>query len=158
MYQTLRYISTVWILGFKGICRSKSLTTTINKTLVATRKIESVGSIFLGRPEVTRPVRNNASNRRVWYTSRLCMSCRRQRSKTSNIIIGVARRNRDVVVLHCSERFTLCGKVWRVKGAPFNLQGLGGGGLEYLSRTNYLFQLGLAARWKFQMLLHVYIL
>ena len=94
---------------------------------MATRRIESVGSSFLGRTEVTRPVRNNASNRRVWHTSRLCMSCRRQRSKISNIIIGVARRNRDVVVLHCSERFTLCGKVWKVKGAPFNLQGLGGG-------------------------------
>ena len=33
----------------------------------------------------------------------------------------------------------------------------GGGGLEFLSRANYLFQPGSAARWKFHILLHVFI-
>ena len=31
------------------------------------------------------------------------------------------------------------------------------GGLEFLSKTNYLFQLGSEARWNFQIVLHVYI-
>ena len=31
------------------------------------------------------------------------------------------------------------------------------GGLQFLSRRNYLFQPGPAARWKFQILLHVYV-
>ena len=33
----------------------------------------------------------------------------------------------------------------------------GGGGLEFFSRANDLFQPGSAARWKFHILLHVYI-
>ena len=33
----------------------------------------------------------------------------------------------------------------------------GGGGVEFLSRANYLFQPSSAARWKFQIVLHVYI-
>ena len=42
-----------------------------------------------------------------------------------------------------------------LRGPPFNIQG--GGGLEFLSRANYLFQPDSAARWKFQIVLHVYI-
>ena len=41
-----------------------------------------------------------------------------------------------------------------VKGATIRFPG--GGGQEYLSRANYLFQPGSAARWKFHILLHVY--
>ena len=52
-----------------------------------------------------------------------------------------------------------------VREAPVNLQGWGwsfcrgppGLALKFLSLTNYSFQPGLAARWKFQILLHVYI-
>ena len=43
-----------------------------------------------------------------------------------------------------------------LRGPPLDSQGGGGGGQEYLSRTNYLFQPGSAARWKFHILLHVY--
>ena len=47
-------------------------------------------------------------------------------------------------------------KRWfKVKGATIRFPG-GGGGQEYLSRANYLFQPGSAARWKFHILLHVY--
>ena len=40
------------------------------------------------------------------------------------------------------------------KGATIRFPG--GGGQEYLSRANYLFQPGSAARWKFHISLHVY--
>ena len=46
-----------------------------------------------------------------------------------------------------SVTFTLpCELLLQFSGSPFNLQGGGGGVLEFLSRTNYLFQPGSAAR------------
>ena len=47
-------------------------------------------------------------------------------------------------------------KDWSRKGATIQYPG-GGGGVEFLSRANYLFQPDSAARWKFQILLHNYI-
>ena len=41
-------------------------------------------------------------------------------------------------------------------GATINLQVRGGGGLQFLSRTNYLFQPGSAALQKIKIVLHVY--
>ena len=43
------------------------------------------------------------------------------------------------------------------KGSTIQYPG-GGGGLKFLSRGNYLFQPGSAVRWKFHILLHVYIM